>query len=217
MKVSPIYKDKLNDCCEQYSQFISQNTEQFLSGARLNYVKYKNNSTHLKELDLTERLYLYLRKLTAHNKLNVYLDFNVGPGFLETCNGFYKKSINMSTVDYKDDAQIFATLRNFYNLNPINYYSTNILEDDFKIEKCKTVFTYIVLRNFITRWDIKDIRQVLLKLKPYARRAIIFENVENLTEEQKTFLNLESSNVINIFKEWNVFLIKINKLKNESV
>lgn len=217
MKVSPIYKDKLVDYCEQYSEFILHNKDQFLSDSRFDYIKYTNATMHLKELDITERLYIYLRKLTVHNKLSVFLDFNVGPGFLETCNKIYKKSINMSTVDFKDDAQICSSIRNFYDLSPINYYSTNILEDDFKIEKCKTVFTYIVLRNFITRWDIKDIRQVLLKLKPYARRAIIFENVENLTEEQKTFLNLESSNVINIFKEWNVFLIKINKLKNESV
>lgn len=217
MRVSPIYKDKLNDCCEQYSQFILQNPEQFLSGARFNYIKYMNHSMHLKELDITERLYIYLRKLTVHNKLSVFLDFNVGPGFLETCNKIYKKSINMSTVDFKDDAQICSSIRNFYDLSPINYYSTNILEDSFIIEKCKTVFSYIILRNFITRWNVKDIKQILLKLKPYAKRVLIFENVANLTEEQKTFLNLESSNVINIFKEWNVFLIKINKLKNESV
>lgn len=197
-------------CCNIHYEHYLNNKIHFLTEHTINAIDYFNYNVHLKQIKLFELFFAQLKKF---NKANiVFLNFCVGPGFIELFNKNNKNVLKISSVEYESQLKCYEAIRKHYNVDEINYVCNDLNSENFEIKKCKTHFNYVILKDFVSFWKIENLKSALLKFKIYSKRIVLLEKDTNLSEIQKDYLNLKSYEIINIIEDWKLYLIKMKSL-----
>lgn len=197
-------------CCYAHHQHVLNNKEYFLTESAITSMQYMNYTAHATQMLLIEAFYSELKKINKHTM--VFLNFCIGPAFLELMNKLNKNALKLSSVEFEPQVKWYEAIRKYYDVDQINYVCNDFNSENFEIKKCKTNFNYVILKDFVPFWKIHNLKDALLKFKIYAKKIALLEKDSNLTETQHDFLILKSFKIINIMEDWKLYLIKSNTL-----
>lgn len=204
------------ESCFKHHQYVLNNKEYFLTDKTIDATQYMNYTVHAQQVKLTELFYKQLRRIHNHKLQVVFLNLSVGPPFLEMINRKFKNDVRISSAEFHSQIKCYDAIKKYYDIDPVNYICTDFDSENFEILKCKTFFTYVVLRDFVPYWKIQDLKLALSKFKIYSKRIILLEKDTNLTKFQQNYLNVKSYETINIMEDWKMYSLKIKSL-DESV
>lgn len=197
-------------CCYAHRDHVLQNKEFFLTKNAISSVEYMNHTVHSVQIKLAKLFYKELKNISRNT--TVFLNFCIGPAFLELVNKTSKNALKISSVEFEPQIKWYEAIRKYYDVNNINYVCNDLNLDNFEITKCKTYFNYVILKDFVSFWEIDDLRSALSKFKIYAKRIILLEKDSNLSSFQQDYLNLKSYEIINIMEDWKMYSIKVKSL-----
>ena len=162
-------------------------------------IQYCNTFVCENHLDISIEIY---NNLSSLPRKNTYLNFGMGPGFLENLTELHGK-INLESVEWIAQKENFSRIRMFLDIeNTLTYECNSIYDDDFEIYNCNKKYDYILLIRFYplnkTNSNLDQVKNILNKLKKYSDKAIILDSMENNYKEDvlNYFNSISNKNII---------------------
>jgi hypothetical protein len=146
-------------------------------------IQYCNHFVCKNHLNVSIDIY---NDLSSLSKENTYLNFGMGPGFLENLSELHGK-INLESVEWIDQKENFSIIRQYLEIdNTLTYDCNSVYDEDFKIYNCDKNYDYILLIRFYPlnkkNNTLDQVKNILSKLKKYSDKAIIFDKMSNYKE-----------------------------------
>jgi|TARA_B110000908_G_C10023318_1_gene343900 hypothetical protein len=213
MLVNERIEKEIEKASEEHLYYVMANKALFGLPDNFSTVQYMNSKNIRNQVKFNELLHAKLVQLVDKN--GIYLDFGVGPGFLEYVNNNSKQKLHLTTVEWEPQVDCFSSIRKSFDVD-VNYLANNILEDDFEIRNCETFYDYVILQRFFPIYktvDKKRISDVLKKFTPYGKYALVVEADVNWSKSQWDYILSITEKRTKVFGKWNIFKINLEQFK----
>ena len=152
-------------------------------------IQYSNPPTIVNHIEVSVDIYNGLLRLPRHYK---YLNLGMGAGFLERIVKLHNNKLDIESVEWDEQRYIFKNINDRIDVEP-QYICNDITKDNFNIIDCATKYDYILLIRFFPlnriNASLNEVKQILLKLKKYSDKVILFDFHKNYTEETRDYFN----------------------------
>jgi hypothetical protein len=169
----------LDEMAFKHTNYVLSN-ENLFKNIHYSTVQYCNRDLCKRHNDMSKQVYAALRPIAKRNK--TFLNFGMGPGFFENLIEAYG-GYNLESVEWDEQEPNFRIIREHLDISINGKYICNDINlDNFNILNCNKRYDYVLLIRFFPlnakHSDLNKVKNILNKLKKYADKAIILDNLE---------------------------------------
>ena len=212
MKIEKEVEETLRNAAWEHLLWVMSNKGQYLESHNMSTVQYMNERQLMFSFKFNSLVVKQLKKL---DKNSAFLNIGPAAGLLEYANKVMGDTLTICSVEWDEQYLCCEKIRNVLGIN-IGYICNNVIEDNFEIFNIENYFDYVVLQRFFpiyhtnTSYRIDD---VLTKMSPYGKKALIVESDGNWSKEQFEHIKSISEERIQVSGDWYLFVVDLERYK----
>lgn len=202
----------IRDVSHAHLFYIMRNKGLFMKGANFSTVQYMNEKVHTSGYKSNSNVLKWIKRLTPEG--SSFLNMGTAAGHLPWVNILHEGGLRIDNVEWDDQLECCEALRNAFGIN-ISYTCNNVYDDDFVIRDCEEMYDYVILQRFFPVYQTntgEDMRKILRKMKPYARKCIIVEANTNWSAGVFEDLLSFSERRVDLTRRWSLVITDLGEV-----